>query len=132
MPSLSAKLSKESCIRSSKIGTTSFLFIVVIEDHRTIMRPDVGPLPVELGWIVAVPEDFEKIFVGDSGRVVFDLHDLGMAGAVGANIFVRRFVEMAARIADRRGNHSGDATNRQLTRNTPPRTLPFSWWRLSS
>src|SRR5215207_3373614 len=55
------------------------LIRIGIEDHRTILRPDVRPLPVDLGRIVSnSKENVEKLNIGYRLRVETDLDRLRM------------------------------------------------------
>ena len=64
------------------------LFCIVIENDRTVIRSDVRPLPVQLGRVMDRPENGQELVVGDPFRVVGYLHDLGMPGPAGADLFV--------------------------------------------
>src|SRR3546814_14751653 len=59
------------------------------EDRRTIARPAIRPLPVELRGIVRGREiDAQQRAVAHSGRIVGDPDRFGMAGLFGADIAV--------------------------------------------
>jgi hypothetical protein len=58
----------------------------VIEDGRTVLGADVGPLAVERRWVVDLPEDVEQFVVGNLQGIVFDLDDFRMPGAIGAYV----------------------------------------------
>lgn len=72
-----------------------FLLVVVVKHHRAVLRPDVGTLPVEAGWVVAAEKGFEQFGVGYLAWVVGYLHTLGVAGFAAANVFVRRIFGLA-------------------------------------
>ena len=57
------------------------LLLAVAEDGRAVLRPGIGPLPVQLRWVVALPEGGEQLAVVNGFRVEFDPHHLGVAGA---------------------------------------------------
>src|SRR4030088_527262 len=78
----------------------------VIEDRGAILSPHVGPLPVERGGIVVLPEHVEQLVVAHFGWIVSDLHDLSMSRSSGAHVLVSRIGECAAKVADHRILHS--------------------------
>jgi uncharacterized protein len=73
------------------------------EDGRAVLVADVRPLPVQRGRVVIIPEDFEQVVIADDLGVEGDLDDFGVAGAIRANVFVGRVVQLPAGIADRCG-----------------------------
>src|SRR6266540_3130411 len=95
------------------------LLRAVDEDDRTVLCPDVGPLLVERGGIVVLPEDVEKPIVRDARRIELHLDAFGVSGPAGADVLVRRVREGAARIADRRVDHARYLAERRLD---PPET----------
>ena len=62
--------------------------VVVIEDRRALLRPRVGSLTVERGWVVDGKEHVQDVLVSNDLRVEFDLHYFGMSGPAGADIAV--------------------------------------------
>src|SRR5947209_11230743 len=60
----------------------------VVEDGGAVLRAPIGGLAVERGWVVVGPEDVEELVVGDLGRVVLHFDDLGVAGAVSADVLI--------------------------------------------
>ena len=79
----------------------ALLLVRRVEQRRPILRADVGALAVECRRVVVGPEDVEQLLVGDAVGVVLDLDDLGVAGAVGADVLVGGVGEGAAHVADR-------------------------------
>ena len=75
---------------SFAFGSTRRLFLLrrVEEDCAAILRPDVGPLPVNLGGIVGAPKHVEQLVVGYLRRVVFDFDYFGVASAIRTHILV--------------------------------------------
>src|SRR5690606_28300869 len=74
-----------------------------IREHvnpRAVLRADVVALPHPLGWIVALPEHFQEIAIGNNGRIEHDEHDLVMPRAACTDLVVGRVRREAARIAD--------------------------------
>ena len=70
------------------------------EDRRTVLISDVWTLVVELGRVVECEETLHQTLIADLLRVELNLHSFGMAGPVTANLFVGRFVGMAAGVSD--------------------------------
>src|SRR5690606_31471073 len=66
------------------------LFLVGPVDGRAVLRADVVALPHALRRVVVLPEHLQQLFVGDPLRVVDHQHDLGVPGAPGADLLVRR------------------------------------------
>ena len=68
-----------------------FLRRIRKENRRTILRPLIGPLPVELRRIVrCVEEHLEQIAVRDLRRIVSDLHRFRVPGRPGTHDLVLR------------------------------------------
>src|SRR5208282_6564963 len=61
----------------------------VEEDGGAILRAPVRALAVELRGIVVLPENFEQVGVANLGGIEINFYGLGVAGAIGANFFVR-------------------------------------------
>ena len=84
------------------------------EDRGTVLIPDVPTLPVQLRRIVLAPEDVEQLAVGDPLGVERDLHDLGMAGRVRADVLVGRVPGVPAGVADARPADALELPERRL------------------
>src|SRR6202167_5126513 len=69
------------------------------KNSRTILRAYIWSLPVQRRWVVALPEDGEKLEVGNSARIEFHLDSFGVPGASAANILVSRILRGATRVA---------------------------------
>src|SRR5882724_1643205 len=78
------------------------------ENRGAILRAEVWPLAIDLGGIVNLPEGVEQLVVADFGRVEGDLHNFGVAGFVGAHVFVSWIGSVAAGIAYGGVDHAGD------------------------
>src|ERR1700689_1477703 len=76
------------------------------ENSRTILRAYVWSLAVQRRRIVALPEDGEKLEVGNSARIKFHLDSFGLPGASAANILISRILHRAAGVT---GGHGSDA-----------------------
>src|SRR5258708_23319960 len=59
------------------------------ENRGAVLLSEVRALAIHLSWIVKVPEGFDQGLVADFCWIEFDLDNFGMAGLVGADIFVR-------------------------------------------
>ena len=60
------------------------LRVIMIEDGRTVLRPDVAALAIERGRIVQCEEHTQQVAIRELVRVERHLHDLGVAGRAGA------------------------------------------------
>ena len=89
-------------------SATAALLVGVIEDGRAILRADVVALLVGRRRVVRLPEDFQQVVERDFGRVVRDLDHFGVAGAAGADFFVRRVLDVAAAVAGDDGLHAAE------------------------
>ena len=78
------------------------------EDDRTVLVADVGALAVDLRRVVHLEEILHERAVGDLGRIERDLDDLGVAGALGADLLVGREVGLTAGVAADGGLDAGD------------------------
>src|SRR5258708_28668309 len=76
------------------------------ENRRAVLLTEVWSLTIYLRGIVQVPEGFDQRLIADFLRIEFDLHHLGVAGLVGADVFVRRIFGVAVAAADQRVHHS--------------------------
>src|SRR5512132_323281 len=75
------------------------LFRSGVEDRRTILRTDVGTLPVQLRRVVCNgKENLEEIGIRDLRRIVGDLHSLGVTRRTGADHHVVRRGAIAPRV----------------------------------
>ena len=72
----------------------------MIEDCRSILRAFVWTLTIHLRWIVAVPEEFEDLFIRNFLWVEFDFKRFGVLCCVGTDIVVCRILCFSARVAD--------------------------------
>src|SRR5579863_10401245 len=79
----------------------------MVKDGGAVLRAPVGALAVELSGVVVLPENFQQVGVVDLDGVEFDFDGFGMAGAIGADIFVGGTVGLAAGIADTGRLHTG-------------------------
>src|SRR5438477_4929294 len=60
----------------------SFLFGRMIKNHRSVLRADIGTLPIHRGWIVAGPENIKQFLITDLGWIELDLHGLGVTSFI--------------------------------------------------
>ena len=72
----------------------------VVENHRSVLGSHVGPLAVQRGGIVVLPENCQEIVVGDLCGIIDDFNRLGMPCLVCANGFVGWVVESSSHVAD--------------------------------
>jgi len=79
----------------------------VKEDGRAVLAAPVGALAVKGGGVVKGEEGVEDVVVGGDGRVEVELDDFGVAGCVGADVFVAGPLHGAAFIANRCCCHAG-------------------------
>ena len=86
----------------------------LMEDDRTVLGADVGPLTVHLGRVVHLPEEIEEHFVADPRGVENDAHDLRMPGPAAAHVMVARLVRVTAAVADRGLDDPVDTAERRL------------------
>src|ERR1700722_136699 len=77
-----------------------FLLRIVKKYSRAILRAYVRALAVERGWVVTLPEDGEKLEVGNPLRIEFHLHSFGMARVSAANILVGGILQGPAGVTD--------------------------------
>src|SRR5258708_4088958 len=77
------------------------------ENRGAVLLAEVGALAIHLGRIVQVPEGFDQGLVTDFGGVEFDLDDFGVAGLVGADIFVRGIFVVAVAGANKSADDAG-------------------------
>src|SRR5829696_345596 len=75
------------------------LVLVVVEDRRPVLRPDVRALPVQRRGVVDGEVDLQDLPERDDLGVESHLDDLGVAGGPGADLAVRRIGDLSARVA---------------------------------
>lgn len=85
-----------------------FLFGGVGEDDRAVLGAYVRTLTIYLGWIVHLEETLQKRLELHPGGIVGHVHDFGMASRTRTDVFIRRVVGLAARVANRNVRHAGD------------------------
>jgi len=61
---------------------------VVIEDHRSMLRPLFLKLPIDLGWVDVVPKDLQQGRVRDAGRVELHLYHFRVSGLSSGDLLV--------------------------------------------
>src|SRR5258708_9182209 len=76
------------------------------ENRRAVLLAEVRSLAVHLCRIVQMPEGVDKRFVLHFFRIEFDLHHFGVAGLVGADIFVSWIFGVAVAVAYQRVHDS--------------------------
>jgi len=91
-----------------------FLFLVVIEDGRSIPRPHIAELLVRRERIDVLPEHIEQLRVGDLRRSVENLDSIGVAGAARGYFLLRGALLVPARIAGRRRHDAWQRIERRL------------------
>jgi len=105
----------EFCLGRFARGTSFHqLLRRVIENGRTVLRAHIGTLAVERGRVVIAPEDFKQVVIADHLRIEGDFDHLGMAGAIGADVFVRRIFRGSPHVADLGRLHSSQAAKRSF------------------
>src|ERR1700683_3165642 len=77
------------------------------KNTRPLLRAYVRSLAVQRGRVVTLPEDGEKLEVGNSARIKFHLDSFGVPRASAANILVSRILHRAAGVT---GGHGSDAS----------------------
>jgi hypothetical protein len=85
-----------------------FLLGRVIENHTAVLGADIGALAIDLGWVVGAPEYVEQTIIADFRRIVLDLDHFGVAGQVGADVFICGIRSVAASVADGCVDHAVD------------------------
>jgi len=78
------------------------------ENRGAVLLTEVGALAVHLGRVVQVPEGFDQRLVADFCWIKFDLDHFGVAGLVGADVFVRGIFSVAVAVADEGVSDAGD------------------------
>src|ERR1700691_6123996 len=69
------------------------------KNSRTILRAYVWSLAVQRRRVMTLPEDGEKLEVGNSARIKLHLDSFGVPRASAANVFVGRILRGATRVA---------------------------------
>jgi hypothetical protein len=80
----------------------AFLLCIVKEDYGSVLGSEVRPLAIQGCGIVVVEKYAQQFFVGNLRGIVVDLHNLSVAGAVGAYVLVSRVGQCPAHVTDRR------------------------------
>jgi hypothetical protein len=70
----------------------------MIKDHRAILRAHIRSLAVQGRRVVIGPEDVQQFLIGDLRWIELQLHHLGVASLIGANILVGRIFCGSARV----------------------------------
>src|SRR3972149_3091766 len=91
----------------------------VIEHRGPVLRPEVRPLPVQGRGVVIFKKHSQELFVRDLGGIELHLQGFGVPGFSRAHVFIGRFLERSARVADRRPRHPLDLAKHGLD---PPET----------
>src|ERR1700735_2118721 len=99
------------------LGRLPFM-LIGIKNDRSVLSADIGTLPVQRGWIVNLPENFQQLLERYARRIILDLHDFGVSRLAAADRPVVGFRNSAARISDRR---VGDAFDRAKSRLDTPK-----------
>jgi hypothetical protein len=72
----------------------------MIKYRRAILFTEIWPLPVYLGWIMAFPEDLEKITIAYAKRIKGNLYRFSMTGIVTADITIIRAISMPSTVTN--------------------------------
>ena len=75
------------------------------EDGGAVLIADIAELPVDDGGVDVVPEDVEQLLIRHLCRVKDHLHGFGVSGLAAGDLFVRRVVDVPARVARDGRNH---------------------------
>src|SRR5947209_6871863 len=86
----------------------------MVENRGAILRAIIRPLPIASRRIVVLPKHVEQVVIGDLGRIVLDLHNLRVAGPVGADVLVRRIFQRSAGVTDGRVCYAFDLAKRRF------------------
>src|SRR5882762_8945758 len=79
------------------------------EDRGAVLRAEVRALAVHLRRVVHLPESIEQLLIGQCRWIESDLHDFGMPGFIGADVFIGRVFCVAAAVPDDCVNNSRNA-----------------------
>src|SRR5213592_3589979 len=78
----------------------------MVENRRPILSAEVRALAVQLRGIMILPEDIQQGFVRSLCRIVVNLNCFRMSCAVGADVFIRRILHLAAGVANTGACHT--------------------------
>src|ERR1017187_1974113 len=84
------------------------LLIRVRKHHAAVLRAPVRPLPIHLGRIVQREERVQQCVVRHSPRIERYVDHLGVSGAIGAYLLIRRVLQVSALVSHRRIDHPRD------------------------
>ena len=70
------------------------------EDGGAVLRAIIRALTVQLRGIVVLPEDIQKLVIGNLCRIVFNFYGLRVPSTIGANVFVSRILGLSSGVAD--------------------------------
>src|SRR6185312_196987 len=79
------------------------LFVVRVEDRRTVAGADVVPLSIPGGRVVDLKKELEQLAVGDFLRIENDLDSFG----VGAVVSIRRVGNISASVSHAGADYAG-------------------------
>src|SRR5579863_10511080 len=74
--------------RRLRLAGGGFLFGIMEENRRAVLRAEIGALAVHLRRVVALEENREQLAVGDFAWIELDFDGLGMTSLTCANLFV--------------------------------------------
>ena len=75
------------------------LLVIEVVDAGAVLAAAIDKLAAGVGRIDVHPEDLEQLLEADLGRVIADLHGLGVAGGAGRNLLVGRVIDMTVDVA---------------------------------
>jgi hypothetical protein len=81
----------------------------VEENRAAVLLAEVRALAVYLRRVVFLPKDIQELLETNLRRVKRDLYYFGVAGSVGADVFVSGVSGVAAGVADGGIEHAGHA-----------------------
>src|ERR1700675_341294 len=82
------------------------------ENRSAALSAEVRALTVYLRGAVSIPKDIEQLLEGHFGRIKGDLHDFGVSGFVGTDIFICGIDGVAVGIAHGGVDYAGDLSKR--------------------
>jgi hypothetical protein len=91
-----------------------FLFLIVKENNGTVLRSGKVSLPAGLCRIMQVPENVEKVVVGDTCRIKNNANRFRMAGGTGFNLLVAGILKQTTGIACNRLKNAINLPERRL------------------
>ena len=103
--------SRQALLRNqhhARMFSRRFLVVRMIENHGSELRADIAPLPAHLRRVVAAPKHFQKLAILHLDRIVFDVHNLGMAGIADGNGLGRWSLGPAAHVARTGPDHAAN------------------------